>query len=430
MKVIKRFFLTASAVCAVTALTAPSAHADVCGSGLSLPAGIWTMFSAPCAPPAGSATVNDQFNADLGPGAAYNTTWIMFKWDPNAGIAGEYVQLNSGDPLEQDTGYWIYSTKAGTLKIDNGTHTTGDMKTTGTDDGYYGDCGQFGWTDQPCYKIDLAVPGSAGETKWNLVGYPFVRSTQWADVHVAKSTDGGTTWTDVGAPSAADTAGLISKNGYVFNDGGNTYIAFDDTVASPSANILQPNKSYWFQSRYVAGVTKIALLVPAPRYTIFITSTNHNGALGGLTGADTICQLRSYAGSVASGQYRAWLSAQTTDVASRVDHSGPYYGSMGNLVATSWDDLTDGQIATPIYGDEAGTAVAPSIIWTGSHDDGTATGEDCSGWTSNAATVAGGTGDHEVLDAWSYIDDVPHGCDRNLKDGIFPYKIYCIDAAD
>jgi hypothetical protein len=387
MKPMKRYFF--SAACAVAALTAPSAHADVCGSGLALPANVWTMFSAPCAPPAGSATVNDQFNADLGTGAAYNTTWIMFKWDPNAGTAGEYVPLAGTDPLEQDTGYWIFSTTGGTLKIDNGTHTTGDMKMSGTDDGYYGDCAQFGWTGQPCYKIDLAVPTAAEGTKWNLVGYPFVRSTPWADVHVAKSTDDGSSWTDVGGPSAADSAGLISKNGYVYNESGSSYNTFDDTVSSPSDNTLQPNKSYWIKSRYVAGEDRIALLVPAPRYLMFQTSSVYTGNLGGLNGADTLCQAQATAGGL-TDQYMAWLSDQSTEAKDRIDHAGPYHSTQGVTIAQNWQDLTDGSWLVYLNVDEAGVSLVGSKYpWTGTTPSGQSTGEDCNGWNSEAVSYSG-----------------------------------------
>jgi hypothetical protein len=233
----------------------------VCGNGLSLSANVWTMFSAPCIPPSGSATVNDQLNGDLGTGAAYDLTWFMFRWNS---VTESYEQVQATDPLEQGVGYWIYSKQAGTLKIDNGTHTTEGAAPVSGEDGYYEDCSDYGWIGQPCYKIDLTPPTLAEGTKWNLIGYPFVRNTDWAAVHVAYSENNGATWLDAGTPSAADTSGYISKNGYVYNNSGSAYNVFDDTVSSPSPGILQPNKSYWIMSRFVSGVTNLALLAPAP----------------------------------------------------------------------------------------------------------------------------------------------------------------------
>ncbi len=223
-------------------------HADVCGDGLILPADTWAMFSAPCIPPAGSESVNAQFNGDLGASAAYDSTWIMYKY---VSATDQYVQLQDTDHLEQGVGYWIYSTKAGTLKIDDGIHTTSGPV-------YKGDCNIYGWPDQPCYKIDLAVPATTGATKWNLVGYPFLRDTDWADVHVAISTNSGANWTDAGVPLTADTTGYISKNGFVYT--GSSYNTFDDTTSQESERQLKPNKSYWFQSKYMTGTTNIALL--------------------------------------------------------------------------------------------------------------------------------------------------------------------------
>ncbi|MCI5194429.1 MAG: VCBS repeat-containing protein [Candidatus Electrothrix sp. AU1_5] len=238
-----------------------TAPLDSCGCGLSLSANVWTMFSVPCIPPSGSATVNDQLNGDLGTGAAYDLTWVMFRWNS---ATESYEQVQATDPLEQGVGYWIYSKQAGTLKIDNGTHTTDGATPVSGEDGYYDDCSDYGWIGQPCYKIDLTPPTLAEGTKWNLIGYPFVRNTDWAAVHVAYSENNGATWLDAGTPSAADTSGYISKNGYVYNNSGSAYNVFDDTVSSPSPGILQPNKSYWIMSRFVSGVTNLALLAPAP----------------------------------------------------------------------------------------------------------------------------------------------------------------------
>ena len=378
----KKRLMLLTALGAATMFTA-SAQADVCGSGLTLPANVWTMFSAPCAPPSGSESVSTQFTADLGDGV-YGTDWIMFKWNA---ATGAYEQLAAGDPLEQDTGYWIFSTTDGTLKIDNGTHTTGDMKTTGIDDGYYGDCAQFGWSGKPCYKIDLAVPTAAEGTKWNLVGYPFVRSTKWADVVVAKSTDGGTSWSTVGNPSYADMEGYISKTGYVFNDSGSTYNAFDDSGSSPSDNTLLPNKSYWFQSRHVDGVSNIALLIPAPTYTVFVTSTTHTGNLGGTLGADGICSDRATEGGL-TGTFKAWLATTDEQALQRIDPAGPITNTIGQLVSSAFGNMIvkNGEMLNPIEYDQSGSQIpTDDAVWSGTYYDGTTNGgqdKRCNDWQS------------------------------------------------
>lgn len=351
------------------------ASADVCGSGLSLPANIWTMISAPCIPPTNAPTVNDQFNSDLGAGAAYGTTWVMYKLNlnPNAARTAAYEQLTADSLLEQGVGYWIYSTQAGTLKIDNGRHTT-DSEINPGDNGYYGDCGQFGWSGQPCYKIDLAVPAS-GARQWNLVGYPFPRSADWAEVHVAAYD--GNTWTDAGMPNAADQAGYISKTAHVYKDDGSGYTPFDDVTSQEAERMLKPNKSYWVQSRNDSGasVSALALLIPAPPYKMFITFQKFSSNLRGLQGADEKCMMAARApGAGLSGTYKAWLSDSYVSAADRLTHAGPIVKTgNGEIIATSWPDLIDGQMDAGLSHDEFGRELLAinETVWTGTLYDGT-----------------------------------------------------------
>ena len=53
----------------------------------------------------------------------------------------------------------------------------------------------------------------------------------------------------------------------------------------------------------------------------FVTSTLQTGAMGGLNGADGICQMRAN-GAGFSGTYRAWLSDATTDAYCRMHNLG------------------------------------------------------------------------------------------------------------
>jgi hypothetical protein len=369
-----------------------TAHADVCGSGLDLPAHTWTMFSAPCAPPAGSESVAAQFDADLS--GTYDTTWIMRKWNPDT---KKYETLQPADELKQGTGYWIYSYNPGTLKIDNGTHTTG-ITATGGADGYYGDCAAFGWAGQPCYKIDLAVPAS-GQTKANMVGFPFVRSAKWAEVRVAHSTDGGVTWTNERSPSDAEVAGLINKTIYVYNEVDKKYDSFDDT--SGSGNNLLPNKAYWIQTKNQTATTNISLLIPAPPYYVFVTSTTTTGAMGGLAGADQMCQQRALAAG-RTGLYLAWLSSASYYARNRLDHAGPYYNTNNAKIATSWTDLTDGRLAQPIEHDESGVLM-DAQIWTGTTPDGRLSDPryTCADWTDDKSGYGDNGYSRAIDDSWT-----------------------------
>ena len=82
----------------------------------------------------------------------------------------------------------------------------------------------------------------------------------------------------------------------------------------------------------------------------------HNGNLGGLAGADAICQARAEAaGSLAApGTYLAWLSDAGGGVDPPVSPSTrfiqasvPYRLVNGTIVAASWSDLVDGSWRRP-----------------------------------------------------------------------------------
>lgn len=125
---------------------------------------------------------------------------------------------------------------------------------------------------------------------------------------------------------------------------------------------------------------------------VFLTSTGHTGALGGLAGADAICQARATAAG-RPGTYRAWLSDTTGSPSTRFTQSaGPYVLVNGTTIANNWADLTDGTLAAPINVTELGTVVGPPIaVFTGTRPNGTADPFDhCQNWTM--AAVGAGVG--------------------------------------
>lgn len=134
---------------------------------------------------------------------------------------------------------------------------------------------------------------------------------------------------------------------------------------------------------------------------VFITQTQYDGDLGGITGANAICQAEADAAG-AVGVFAAWLS---TSLASGTSSSpattfdtlggGPYTLSTGGVVAQDWPDLTDGTIgAGGIRRDAEGNALL-GFVWTGTNADGTAKAtpaETCNEWTSNGSGATGVAG--------------------------------------
>jgi hypothetical protein len=81
---------------------------------------------------------------------------------------------------------------------------------------------------------------------------------------------------------------------------------------------------------------------PPPPMTFFITSTDQDGNLGGLAGADALCQrLAQAAGSPATRTWHAYLSTQGEGAVNARDRigNGPWHNAAGVMIASDLDDL-------------------------------------------------------------------------------------------
>lgn len=93
----------------------------------------------------------------------------------------------------------------------------------------------------------------------------------------------------------------------------------------------------------------------------FLTSAVTNGNFGGLAGADTICQgLADKAGL--KGNYMAWVSTEDESPSSRFEKfDGNYINTRGKVIATNWNDLTDGTLQGQIKYDEKGNEITTDV---------------------------------------------------------------------
>jgi Protein of unknown function (DUF1554) len=152
---------------------------------------------------------------------------------------------------------------------------------------------------------------------------------------------------------------------------------------------------------------------PSPTNTLsfFVTSTtNPTGNLGGLRGADALCQ--SLATSVGAGSktWRAYLSVERdpdngnnpTNARTRIG-TGPWVNAAGVAVAANVNDLHARRGDASVFVDERGQRIngqwtgspAPvqHDILTGSSADGSLmAGLTCSDWTSSSSSVAAQVG--------------------------------------
>lgn len=151
---------------------------------------------------------------------------------------------------------------------------------------------------------------------------------------------------------------------------------------------------------------------------VFLTSTTQTGDLGGLAGADAVCNGLAALAQM-PGTYVAWLSDGTTNALTRVTSNGPYTTRSGDPVANTLPELTDGTVTTAINEDENGTLVGPQKVWTGTSTTGMALASTCSDWTSATASVSGAAGDAAATGAtWTELG--AETCDQ-------PLAFYCIE---
>ncbi len=169
--------------------------------------------------------------------------------------------------------------------------------------------------------------------------------------------------------------------------------------------------------------------VPDTQKYVFVSSSTHTGSLGGLSGADAICnQLASNAGL--PGTYKAWLGDSTDGPATRFTQSSvPYVRTDENQIASNWADLIDASLDQPINLDENGNAAPSSsgfasdcsistAVWSAASLNGTSYGNFCNNFTSTTGSAY--VGDYSVtFSNWSDSCVVPTAACANTA------PIYC-----
>jgi hypothetical protein len=166
-----------------------------------------------------------------------------------------------------------------------------------------------------------------------------------------------------------------------------------DTQADTDPSTTEPDDTTGDETGHVEA---------GPNY-LFVTSTVHiGGSLGGLEGADALCQARADAAGLA-GTYRAWLSGPGVDARDRFAGARGWVRTDGKPFANSITQIVDGKFWYPPTLDENGDLPASWEVWTGTdlngigYDHG---GNFCSGWTSEDAEIFALQGDRESARPW------------------------------
>lgn len=129
-----------------------------------------------------------------------------------------------------------------------------------------------------------------------------------------------------------------------------------------------------------------AVDAPPGSKRVFITASEHTGALGGVAGADATCT--TAAAALGGGPWKAWLSTTTSNAIDRITGAGPWFDTKGTVAFTGRAQLTT-MPATSLWYDEAGVFLASDKIWTGTGFGGTYVAAlsgtaPCAEWTSAA----------------------------------------------
>jgi hypothetical protein len=141
---------------------------------------------------------------------------------------------------------------------------------------------------------------------------------------------------------------------------------------------------------------------PATNMSFFVTSSNPKGGnLGGLAGADAVCQELARAAGAGTKTWHAYLSTSTVDAKTRIGN-GPWRNFKGEQIAANVADLhsANNKISAATALTEKGTTptylsgnppAAPAgqqlqhDMMTGTKEDGTKDADTCKDWTAGNA---------------------------------------------
>ncbi len=128
---------------------------------------------------------------------------------------------------------------------------------------------------------------------------------------------------------------------------------------------------------------------PAPKVA-FVSSHEYTAVFDSALDADGRCgTLASEAGL--SGSFRAWLSDGESSPSTRFTRpEGNYVRPGGTVIAKGWAGLTAGPLKVSLDYDEFDDETLLGFdAWTGTHADGTPSGQSCTNWTGKGQVTYG-----------------------------------------
>ncbi len=332
--------------------------------------GEWNLLSLPCNAPAG-ATMADLIDD---PALAANPDeWAAFRYQASGADAG-YRPIAAGDPLpEPGVGFWFASTRQVMLRMPAGSVVSAGSNALPCAAG------------EPCHRMEIDH-----QTGWNMIGNPSASNLLHAEVQVVNDS------TTCSVNSTCSLDGIAEVNSGLFSYNGIAYREFSSAVGKQ--NIAMPWEAYWVALQVEAG-SDLTIDSPWQLYFreyssqyVFVTSSHVDAAMGGIDGADALCQADASRAGL-PGNYKAWLADSTVSPASvwsKPDR--PYVRTDGRLVATSYNDLADNTLLNPINKTAWRVSKAATDVWTNTAPAGAAQSmtAHCGNWQNTVGSAAGG----------------------------------------
>jgi len=242
-----------------------------------------------------------------------------------------------------------------------------------------GTCYDDGDKPDACRVCDTAK----SQTAWTILSsYCYISGVCRADGY----TSGTCRTCDT---SASQTSWTI-KSGYCYIGG----TCYQSGASGSGCDVCDPTQSATsWSAKTDCGIVLVAL------------NEGHTGNLGGLSGANSLCQTQATAAKL-TGTYKAFLSTSTQDVVSLIPSaqaSLPVYNSKAEQLYSSWTSVFGGSGwpgSVTIYSFDGkavdeGTGASPAWndadCWHGSTSAGlVSTGNTCTDWTATTGSGAGG----------------------------------------
>jgi hypothetical protein len=170
------------------------------------------------------------------------------------------------------------------------------------------------------------------------------------------------------------------------------------------------------------------------RREAFVTSTDLTGNLGGIAAADGVCQSLAAAANLHQPEsFKALITsvASGVNVIDRFDFDGAWYRRDGLPFAFSKVELVSGKVTLPLNVTETGEYLGFSLALTGAHVDGSASGLDCSDWTSAQPGLGSGALVNFVKFAGpDWLSNADIACAGAQLPGDWPSKLLCLSDSD